>query len=902
MADPPNDGPERSSPMTWASAAPEAVVRQRLEEPLRVLRPLTLVSAPAGYGKTALVDCWAAGTLHRVVSVPLDHDATAPRRFWAAALECLDNIGLDVAGVDLGSAEGPDLRPLIRRVTAHEHTVVLVVDTGQFSLSRSVGAGLDWVLRRCRGKLSLILVTRTDPPLPLNRYRLDGAITELRAADLTFTVDEVAVLMKHRRLDLTPADVSLLHARTGGWPAGLVFAAMTLSGSSSVEQALKDFRGDTGNVAEYLFSEVLSTQSQASRDFLLRTSVADDLDPDLIEALTGQRCDPGLLERMARSNAFIERVPGQGDRYRYQLLFLEFLRGQLAFERPDLVGALHRVTAEWLAENGQVLAAVRHAARAGEWQTATDLLVTRVGVARVLMGWQSERLRSLFRDLPADLPGATAAITRAALSISELDVGRGQAHLTVARTLLSSGAGPVAPANALAVAVLSAIGGSLGADTGAGLRAALVAERALRLTPSQDRDAQLELSALVAGCKARVLFERGDLAAAAEALSEGSKAAEAGRLDGVLSELKGMAAVVDAASGQLRRATELAVQVLPSVSDPDERVTGPGLVAASLALAWVHLDQSALQPPRDLLATVDRQRASYDSRVLAPVLALLRARLLQSGHQDELALAELRGAGDGGGLSQLGAPATGWLAAQLVATEATSLLRLGRPDEAVTLLEGFDGPTNPTSDLVLHRARVAAGKGETETSSPLQAAADGPLAEQVDQLLLHAETWIEHRAPARASEALGRALRLAAREQLRRPFLELGEEVHALLDRLDLTRRNTWLRSPAASHAESVANGPRSARPSASDVPDSTTPLVVMPLTAKESEVLGYLGELLTTDEIAATMFVSVNTVRSHVRSILRKLGASRRNEAVRRAWEIGLLAPEDPSAPSLAR
>jgi LuxR family maltose regulon positive regulatory protein len=180
--------------------------------------------------------------------------------------------------------------------------------------------------------------------------------------------------------------------------------------------------------------------------------------------------------------------------------------------------------------------------------------------------------------------------------------------------------------------------------------------------------------------------------------------------------------------------------------------------------------------------------------------------------------------------------------------------------------------------------------------------AEGTLAVQVDQLLLSAEIWMGRRAPARSTESLGRALRLAAREELRRPFLELGVDVQALLDRTDLTGRNTWLRSPAAAHTDSVVHRQSPARLAASDGSDATTPLVVMPLTAKESEVLGYLGELLTTDEIAATMFVSVNTVRSHVRSILRKLGASRRNEAVRRAWEIGLMAPEDPSPPSVAR
>jgi len=879
------------------------VIRQRLLDRFAVLRPLTLVSAPAGYGKTVLVDSWAAASrAQTVVRVVLDEDPAAPRDFWAAVVETLHRSGVDVSDVTLPSAEGPDLRSLVRHLAAHDRDVAMVLDTGEFSLPDSVGAGLDWVIRRCRKRLRVILLTRIDPPLPLHRYRLDGAITELRAADLAFTAEEVPVLMERQGLDLAPADVSMLQARTAGWPAGLRFAAMTLADCADVTQAVEDFRGDTGNVAEYLFSEVLSKQSSQTREFLLRTCVADELDPELVEALIGQDCDLHQIERMAGSNAFVERVRGKRDRYRYQPLFLEFLRGQLAAERPDLVGELHRVTAEWLADDDKVFAAIRHAAVAGEWPTATDLLVTRLGFVWMLVGWKSDRLRALFRDLPPELPGTAAAITRAALSISGLDIGRGERHLAVAQKLVSSQTAAVPPTHALAVAVLTALEASLGADTGAGLSAALAAERTLRLTASTDTDALLKLIALVAGCKARVLFERGDLEAAAQVLADGGRAAEAGHFDDATSELRGMAAVVEAANGHLRRATELALEVLPTVSDPDDRLDGPGLQAASLALAWVRIDQSAVPPPLELLAQADRQHASYDSRVLASVLALLRARLLHSDNQDSLALVELRGVDEVVGTSGFAAPATGWLAAQLVVAEATCLLGLGRADEALTLLEGFDGPRSPSSDLVLHRAHVAAGHEETDASESAEPITEGPLATQVDSLLLSAERRIERGARPRSTEFLVRALRMGAREQLRRPFLEAGEELHTLIDRMDQAGRINWLRTPAATLTGGVFDGHHSVRPSEPEAADPAVPLIVMPLTTKENEVLGYLAELLTTDEIAATMFVSVNTVRSHLRSILRKLGASRRNEAVRRAWDLGLLIPEDPTTPSLAR
>ena len=151
-------------------------------------------------------------------------------------------------------------------------------------------------------------------------------------------------------------------------------------------------------------SEVLAKQSRGAREFLLRTCVADELVPDLVGSLTGRPCDLHLLEVMARGNSFIELVPGRHDRYRYHALFREFLRGRLAFESPGLVGQLHRVAAEWLVADGQVFAAIRHAARAQEWQMATELLVDRLGFAELLMGWKGERLRALFTGLPDDAP------------------------------------------------------------------------------------------------------------------------------------------------------------------------------------------------------------------------------------------------------------------------------------------------------------------------------------------------------------------------------------------------------------------------------------------------------------------------------------------------------------------
>jgi LuxR family maltose regulon positive regulatory protein len=299
--------------------------------------------------------------------------------------------------------------------------------------------------------------------------------------------------MQVEGLDLAPREVSVLQARTGGWPAGVRFAAMSLATRTDTREAIREIRGDTGNVAEYLMSEVLAKQSPGAREFLLRTCVADELVPDLVGSLTGQPCDLHLLEVMARGNSFIELVPGRHDRYRYHALFREFLRGRLAFESPGLVGELHRVAAAWLVADGQVFAAIRHAARAQEWQMATELLVDRPRLRRAADGVEGDAVAG-----PVHRPaGRRTRHARGRHPGGAVAVRAGPAPQRAApgRRAEAAGGGSFAQSQVrgLAIAVLHAVTASLGADTDAGLRAALVAERAIRLAPTRDLDALVEL-------------------------------------------------------------------------------------------------------------------------------------------------------------------------------------------------------------------------------------------------------------------------------------------------------------------------------------------------------------------------------------------------------------------------
>lgn len=875
--------------------ASDVLVRRRLLAMLRegVRGPLTLVTAPAGYGKTVLVRSWAAqaGASYAIVNTTLDDDAASPLDCWASLCEGLQEVGVDVAEV-YGpgapvAADGVMLARLARPIAAHGAPVVWVLDCGEYELPPKIADGLRRLIDRSTDGLRVILLTRTDPPLPLHRYALTAALTEIRAADLSFTATETAGLMQSAGLNLSPADVDALRVRTRGWPAGLRFAAMSLAGRTETQEAIREFRGDTQNVAGYLMTEVLSKQPPAMREFLLRTCLLDELEPGSVEALTGQPSDPRVLEFLAHGNAFVEPVPGRPNHYRYQPLFREFLRSQLAFENAALAAELHREASEWLARNGQPLAAIRHAALAQAWPLAARHFVEGLCYAGLLTGRQRRMQEKLAAGIPAFVNGVEPALTRAAFALAELDARRAASELDAARTVLDADPGAGSQACATALAVLEAAAASLGTEPGAALEAAVVAEHAVQLMPAHDEVAHAELVAVAAGCKGRALLQIGDLKAAAAALEEGIQAAQDPHLAGVLSELMGLATLVEAMSGHLQRACGLASRLRPpGEGESIDEVPAPR--AASLALAWVLLDQDDLSTAETHLSLRTGMVASLDATILLRVEALLHARLLAAREEYDLARAELRAVS----LFNDKAPVNSWLDHLLVVGQAALLLAQRAPEDAVAMIRGAGGCAHFECAQLLQKALLASGRSTSTVPQPSPASlARQPLAVRVNALLLQAEQSVQEGDWAFGEICLQTALQVAAPEHLRRPFHEAPEGVQSLLARSSVTDHHSWLQVTDRDTAASVPGGQPQVRVNV--VLPGPAP-IVNPLTKKEQEVLGYLAELLTTDEIATTMFVSVNTVRSHVRSILRKLGVARRNEAVRRAWELELLPPRD--------
>ncbi|MET9270661.1 LuxR C-terminal-related transcriptional regulator [Kribbella sp. NPDC003557] len=832
------------------------VPRQRLVDrlDLGVQRPLTLISAPAGFGKTLLVEAWAE--LYRGPAV--------------------------VRRVNLATGGEPaDVLKSVHQVLRREdrQVLVLVVDSGDQVITPEFGKSLDHLVRGYAGRFRVVLLTRYDPPLPLHQYRLADAIAEIQAADLAFTTDETSALMREFRLDLTAAQIADLHVRTDGWPVGLMFAAMNLAGKSDPERVIREFRGDTGNVAAYLMSEVLDSQPAELRQFLLRTSLVDVIRPGLAETLTGRRCDLRSLQFLARGNSFIQPVPGTADGYGYQALFREFLRAEMLYEQPAAVPALHRAAAAWFARNGQPLEAIHHAVTAGDWSRAAGYLAADLDSAALLIGRRRRQVTALLAGFPDDLEGPEAAVVRATLALAGFDVGGCISELDRAQAWLDDEASVRSQAVDLVISMLRAVCASLGAATDADLGVVLAAEARLQAASPRSAVFHPEARLLILACKGRILLQRGDFPAAVAAFDDGiALAEEAGAVE-ALTEFLGMAALAEAIRGRLRRTGEIVAQAAALA----ESGAAPDLAQATLvAEAWLHTDQGDLAEAGGLVRRAEEAvDPTHDARVVTAACALVRARLLRAGGDLEQATAELRAASDDFGAYG------GWLDQALIIDAAKLLVTQHQLQEAVGMIERSPGREQAGSLLVLQCAAVDAGE-RVPAQPPVAVDRAAPLQTQVDGWLVQAAESIRAGNTARGGLCLERALRLAAPEHLRRPFVEAPPVLRKLLQPTgDAIRHHPWLRTPSHRRPDRAADRWGTSR---------NELVITTALTGKEQEVLEHLAELLTTEEIADTMFVSVNTVRSHVRSILRKLGASRRNEAVRRAWEMGLL-PTHPEA-----
>ncbi len=845
--------------------------------------PLTVVTGPPGTGKTMALALWAAAEPTAVAWVALDRYDNHPESFWPHVIAALRRCGVVIpearpAGPQEQDADHVFLLRLVSALATQDPPVILVLDDFHLLTEPEVLKGLDFVLRNVGSGLRMVVSSRADPPLRLHRYRLAGELTEIRADDLAFNHEEASLLLAQYHGMISADSLDRLMRRTEGWAAGLRLAAISMDTHPDPDQFVKELITEDSALTGYLVEEVLHLQPPEVQDVLLSTSILEQVSAEAASELAGDEQAARILPALARANTFIQPI-GSGW-YRYHPLFAEVLRLKLRLRYPERLPDLHRRAARFYERSGSLIAAVRHAAQAGDWPLAARMVVGGLEITGITEPQGSQSLAREFESMPDSQawnePGPYLVSAAAALAGGDGEACA--AALTSAEGLLEQlPAGQEIPGR-LTAAMLRLAASRHDGDLP---RAAAAADRAEELMSQVPG----ELLARHPGIQARVLAGRGvvelwsgHLDEALRVLGSAVKAATASGAEYEHAECLGYLALAEAVRGRLGRAAELAeraagiaarVRQLP-VMRPDP--------AATVALAWVHLERNELHEAHSLLKQVDAALGASPDKLTGAVAWLVAARTGLAEAQAQVTAQCLAKARSGWRVPD-------WLEQELLEVESRACLAAGDVRAALAAA-GRAGRDGGLEAAVMH-ARASAAAGDTGAARRALApvlAAPGAAPEQVrvHALLVDAQLSYSRGVPARGARSLAHALRLAEREQLRLPFvLERGWLRQALRRDPELARSYQRLLSPGPRRPQVPA--PRSA-------PDQPAIVLVEPLTEREREVLQHVSEMLNTAEVATEMYISVNTVKTHLKSIYRKLAATHRREAVRRARQLELI------------
>ena len=855
------------------------IPRQRLHELLDrgAAGLVTLVSAHAGTGKTVLLSSWATTSERRVAWLGLDRDDNWSPRFWLGIEHALVRCGaLDAAEADTGSS--PTGTHIAERLDSRSPPVVLVLDDFHEIESPIVRRELQLLIDRSPSGLRVVIATRADPRLRLQRLRLTDDLSEIRAAELAFTVGECAEALAPFAGDLADGDVEALCGRTEGWAAGIRLAALSLESEPDRGGFLRRFAGDDRAVADYLLNEILDRQPDRLREFLLRTSVSDTLSAELADSLTGRRDGGRVLAELTAANFLVSGHVGSETSYRYHGLLLEFLRAQLQRTRPHDLGVLQRLSARWHWTQHEPVPAFRDALAGGDWDLAdeisaeawhvvaferagvehdalaelpADALVDRpcLGLLSALAAVAKGERRQAERRLTSDIPTSRGSAARAGERVLRLQLEAALARLDGDYELLERLASELAEAPA---------GGGFDSTARATAQSACA------------------LAYLGAAKAARGgLTEADALLGAALELSRRTGLQEMAA--GALGEL----ALLEAGRGRLRRAVELAAEAVED-AEPGGLSAGAALGPAQLALGWAHFqwdDLATAARHLDRAAAAASAVGDRTGRLASAALSSL-VRGAQGPREAAAALVELRGRTID--LDAWRPPEV--LAPILETAEARLLAARGDVPAARAALEEKVRRTGDSAAIALLQARLALTDGapdEALATLELWPAEElTPLGLQIEAYVLTAVARHALHDDRGAGDALEQALALAGPNSHRRPFLDSGSAVQVLLE-----QRVRWGTS-YRSFAGELLDAFRKRAPSVA----VTRAELLEPLSRREQSVLRFLPTMMSNAEIASELFVTSNTVKTHLKSIYRKLAVSRRRDAVERARALELL------------
>jgi len=888
------------------SVRPEMVSRPRLLDRPRAseIPRLTLVSAPPGFGKTSLLASWveASRAAGRAVAwVSLEETEQQPESFWTYVVTALDDAapGVGASALTLLQGAHPSIETVLTLVLNELITrpegLDLVLDDYHCADGPAIAADVSFLLWHMPPQVHLVIGTRADPALPLGRLRARGELVEVRAADLRFTLAETASYLNEAvGLDLEAGDIAALEGRTEGWIAALQLAALSLRGRDDGAAFIAGFAGDDRYVVDYLVEEVIGRQPDDIRRFLLETSILERLSGPLCDAVTCRDDGRLVMEQLDRSNLFVVPLDDTRQWYRYHHLFADVLRAHLLHEHPGQVADLHRRAAQWYAGHDELVPAVRHAVAGGDVELAADVIErSAIGLLR---DREEATVRRWVDDLPYDVvrrrPVLAVGFIGALMSSGQLE-GVDERLDDLERVL----ADPPADTVVLEPSVLARLPGTM--ET---YRAALAlargkpddtvahADRAVALAAPGD-DLTVAAASALSGLAS---WGSGDLMAAHRGYSA---AVEGLRRAGNYSDVLGCSITLadlqitlgrldDAVSiyeGALRLAAEH--EVGGPMRGTADMVLGLGQIAferGDLEAAAAHLrrveglgEQCGLpqHPYRWRVARAHLLEAEGD---LAGAVALLEEanRVYVGDFSPDVRPVPAQRARMLVRQGRL-AEARGW--AREAPLSADDELHYVREYQHVTLArillrqQAAQGSAQElqTACGLLERLRVAAQEG-------------GRTGTLIEILALQALAYLarhgRHDVPG-ALALLGQALRLAEPQGYVRVFVGEGLPMATLLEAL--VRED-----PSWAYARRLLEA---TRPVSKPVPARDQGLVD-PLSGRELDVLRLLATDLDGPAIARELVVSLNTVRTHTKSIYAKLGVNSRRAAVTRAAELQLL------------
>lgn len=385
-----------------------------LNQGLSLGRKLTLISAPAGFGKTTLVSEWIADCGRPATWLSIDEGDSDLTRFLTYLISALQTIHAGIGSEALGGVQTSQPPPiesilttLLNEISTIPNEFILVLDDYHLIDARVVDNALTFLLEHLPPQMHLVITTREDPNLPLARFRVRNQLTELRITDLRFTPSEAAEFLNQvMGLSLSAEDIAVLETRVEGWIAGLQLAALSLQSHQDIHGFIQAFAGDHRYIVDYLVEEVLQSQPEATRNFLLQTSILDRLNGPLCDAVTAQLESKAKLETLQRGNFFLIPLDDKRDWYRYHHLFADVLRMHLIAEHPDLMPVLHMRASEWFEQNGSTADAIRHALAAKDFERAAELIERALPFMRqsrqesTLLGWLKALPDELFQNHP----------------------------------------------------------------------------------------------------------------------------------------------------------------------------------------------------------------------------------------------------------------------------------------------------------------------------------------------------------------------------------------------------------------------------------------------------------------------------------------------------------------------